>query len=432
MSHQNPDISSLVLARWLLSNYNMNSAIFWEQPQPIIGNDVVPSAVHQLRFEFKHTKKESLGMLRALFLLVILVLLFNSDHQYLTVSNFVLGLYLGLYGVSVIGLFFIKKEWLENKLAFSAIFLMDICFISAGLFLAGLADTDLFLVFFTTVFISALSQDVKSVCLVAGVSCLLYGFLEFRETGNFLVGETNFLVRFPFLIVAATMSGFLAMDTKQHKEESERLQNLNRILAAQADSSALKLTETNRKLKSLLEYHHCVLSSIKTGIIVVQKDGKVRTFNSGARQITGCIEAEMAELGLDQFPENLLPLARALQRTLVEEKTFLIDHLELKSTRSEVVPVNLETSLLRGVNGQVIGAIATLKDISLLKQLERQLIRSERFSALGEMAAGWPMKSRTPSTPSRVFPKGFRLRSMIPPLKSTPTSSSRKSAGWIK
>ncbi len=46
------------------------------------------------------------------------------------------------------------------------------------------------------------------------------------------------------------------------------------------------------------------------------------------------------------------------------------DHLEIKTTRSELIPVTLETTVLRGGNGEVIGAIATLKDMTLLRQME--------------------------------------------------------------
>ncbi len=396
---------------------DMNSGALIAHPKPLLEHFAWLRYFRLPSLNSKNTKKDALVSLRALFLLVMLVLLFFSPNPRLGSNELALEIYLGLFGLSVFGMFFVKKEWLELKFTLPAIFLMDTFFITIGLYLVGLADSDLFLVFFTTVFISALSQDVKSVCLVAGVSCLLYGFLEFRETGNFWISDTNFLVRFPFLIVAATMSGFLAMDTKRHKEETSRLQVMNRFLAEQADVSTLKLFETNQKMKSLLEYHHCVLFSIKTGIIVVQKDGRVRTFNSGARQITGCVEAEMADICLDQFPENLKPVSRALQRTLIEEKSFVMENLDLKSTRSEIVPVNLETSLLRDGTGQIIGAIATLKDISLLNQLERQLVRSERFSALGEMAAGMAHEIKNPLNSVQGFSKRLSAKISDPSLK---------------
>ncbi len=137
------------------------------------------------------------------------------------------------------------------------------------------------------------------------------------------MGTRTFWSAFPFFSSRASLSGYLASETNRQKAEQTRLKEMNNFLAEQADSSSQKLLETNRKLKSLLEYHHCVLSSIKTGIIVVRKDGKVRTFNTGARQITGCVEAEMAEKSLQDLPEPLLPIAAALARTLEDERSYL-------------------------------------------------------------------------------------------------------------
>ncbi len=324
---------------------------------------------------------------------------------------------LGLYFLSIAAVSLLKPLWFEKKNFLSAIFLMDILFVSGGIYWGGVTDVDLFLVFFMTVFISALSQDVKSVFAISTVACALYAFLQMKTTGAPFSTDTETMVRFPFLFVAASLSGYLATETKKQKDEQSRLRGLNQILAEQADASSLKLLETNRKLKSLLEYHHCVLASLKTGVIVARKDGKVRTFNAGARQITGFVEAEIAEKSLEELPESLGLVGRALKRTLEEEKSFVQDHLELKTTRSEVVPITLETSLLRGGNGEVIGAIATLRDMTLLRQMETQLLRSERFSALGEMAAGVAHEIKNPLNAIMGFSKRLSAKIAEPGLK---------------
>src|SRR5579871_180522 len=361
--------------------------------------------------------KEILILFRVLVFLVIVVLLFFNEKNNQAIYQTRVEIFLSLFTCSIVAMFFVGARWYENKGLLSALFVADTLFITAGLYLSGIRDTDLFLIFFTTVFISALSQDVKSVFSVAIVACALYLFLQYKTTGEFMISDTVSLVRFPFLFLAASMSGFLAMETKKNEDERKRLEGMNVILAGQADASILKMTEMNRKLKSLLEYHHCVLSSIKTGLIVVQNDGKVRTFNSGARQITDCVEAEMAEKRLEEFPENLKPVAEALQRTLAEGKTYVQDHLDLKISRNETIPVTLETSLLKAGNGEVVGAIATLKDMTLLRQMETQLVRSERFSALGEMAAGVAHEIKNPLNAIMGFSQRLSDKLQEPSLK---------------
>jgi PAS domain S-box-containing protein len=358
-----------------------------------------------------------LTIFRALVFAVILVLFFFNEEKNLVIYKTRIEVFLSFFLASVLVMPFLKPELFEKKFTFFAIFLADIVFITFGLYLSGVNDTDLFLIFFTTVFISAISNDVRGVFLVAMVSCALYAFLHFKTTGEFISSDTVLLVRFPFLFIAAAMSGFLAMQTKKHRDERQHLINMNQLLAEQADMSIQKMIEINRKLKTLLEYHHCVLSSIQTGIIVARKDGKIRTFNNGARQITGYIEAEMAEKGLDELPENLEPVAKALQRTLEGGKNYLQENLELKTSSSEKIPVTLETMVLRGGGGEVIGAIATLKDMTLLRQMQTQLLRSEKLSALGEMAAGVAHEIKNPLNTIMGFSNRLSNKLTEPSLK---------------
>jgi two-component system, NtrC family, nitrogen regulation sensor histidine kinase GlnL len=362
-------------------------------------------------------KRDILACFRSLVLLVILVLLFFNDQNGAALSDPRAYWLIGAFLATIAGMFFLKPAWMEAKAVLPAFFLLDTVFITAGIYLTGVTDTDLFLIFFITVFISALSQDIKSVFGVATVSCVLYAFLQYKTTGEFFSEDTALLVRFPFLFVAAAMSGFIAMEGKKDKDEKNHLQEMNKFLAEQADSSTSKLLETNRRLKTLLEYHHCVLASLKTGVIVARLDGTVRTFNSGAREITGFVEAEMADQKLEELPVNLEPVARALQLTLQEGKGCIQDHLELKTTRSETVPVTLETSVLKGGNGEVLGAIATLKDMTLLHQMETQLLRAERLSALGEMAAGVAHEIKNPLNAIMGFSKRLSAKIVEPNLK---------------
>jgi PAS domain S-box-containing protein len=362
-------------------------------------------------------KKEVLIAFRLLVFLTVIVLLFFKEKTGTPFSNPKMMALLTLYFLSIAVMPALKSVVIENQKILSAVFIADTLFVSGGMYWGGVTDVNLFLIFFTTIFISALSQDVKSVFAIAIVSCSLYAFLQLKATGQIFSTDTEVLVRFPFLFVAASLSGYLAMETNKQKEMRNRLMDMNHILAEQADSSSRKLIETNRKLKSLLEYHHCVLASIKTGIMVARNDGKIRTFNSGARQITGIVEAEVAEKSLEELPESLGMIATALRRTLQEGKSFLQDHLELRTTRSESVPVTLETSLLRGGNGEVIGAIATFKDMTLLRQMETQLLRSERFSALGEMAAGVAHEIKNPLNAIMGFSKRLSAKLEEPSLK---------------
>ena len=321
------------------------------------------------------------------------------------------------YAGSIVAMFFLSSRWFEGNRLLSIFFISDTVFIVAGIYLAGIAETELFLIFFMTVFISALSQDVRSVFSVAIVSCSVYAFLHFKNTGEFWSTDTAYLVSFPFLFVASAMSGYMAVETKRNKEEREALVTMNHFMSAKVEASTSKLFETNQKLKALLEYHNCVLASLKSGVVVVGKEGTVLTLNQGARRILGLPETETAPRRLEKLPDNLKPVVFALERTLEEETGFVQDNLELKTIRSEIIPVSLETSVLRNSANEIIGAIAAFRDMTLLKQMEGQLLRSERLSALGQIAAGVAHEIKNPLNSVLGFSKRLSENMSDPKMK---------------
>jgi two-component system nitrogen regulation sensor histidine kinase GlnL len=341
-------------------------------------------------------KKEVLAAFRFLVYLTAVILLYSNAKGAPDFPPARLAWLLTFYLTSVVSTLFVKPHRFENQLFLSLVFVTDTLFVTGSIALGGLQDTDLFVIFFITIFISALSQNVGSVFTISGIACLLYGFLQSRSGHSFSLDDTESLMRFPFLFVAAALSGYLAMEAKKHQEEKRHLTEMNHFLAGQADASTVKLTEMNRNLKALLEYHHQVLASLPLGVIVTRNDGTIRTFNGGARQITGCVEAEMAGRDLDDLPAELTPITEALRRTLEGGKSLVQDHLEILTARHEALPVTLETSLLKAGNGEVLGAVAVVRDMTLLKQMETQLLRAERFSALGEMAAGVAHEIKNP------------------------------------
>jgi signal transduction histidine kinase len=322
-----------------------------------------------------------------------------------------------VYALSILAMFFLNPGRFEGNKLLSLFFITDTIFVVSGIYLAGIAETELFLIFFLTVFISTLSQDVRSVFSVAVVSCSVYAFLHYRMTGEFWSTDTTYLVSFPFLFVASAMSGYMAVETKKNKEEREQLVSMNNLMSDRVEVSTGVLFETNQRLKALLEYHNCVLASLKSGVVVVSKRGAVTTLNQGARLILGLPETGTVPRRLEDLPENLKPVVFALERTLEEQTGFVQDNLELKTVRSEIVPVTLETSVLRNSANEIIGAIAVFRDMTLLRQMEGQLLRSERLTALGQIAAGVAHEIKNPLNSVLGFSKRLSENMVDPKMK---------------
>ncbi len=326
-------------------------------------------------------------------------------------------IFIALYLISVLLTFVFSKSWLEKSGVLYTIFILDTAFISYGLYLNGTGDIDLYLIYFVTIFLSALTQEVKASIGVALLACFLYVFLQYRGSGHWLILDTPVLLRLPFLFAVATFSGYLASDVKERELLSEHNKEMTDAIAQQADIATRKLMESNRSLDALVEYHRRILACIKNGVIVAHQDLKIHTFNDAAVRITGCEEARVVGSRLDALPESLAPIALLMQRTLKDGKDYTQENVELVLPRSETITVSLQTMVLRGSDGAVLGAIATLKDVSLFKQMEMQLIRSEKLSALGEMAAGVAHEIKNPLNAVQGFSQRLVSKLEDPNLK---------------
>ena len=280
------------------------------------------------------------------------------------------------YAVWVLLGWALKPKLYRKTTILVTLFLVDT--VLALVLLQGLSSLygELFLIYFVTIFVAVLAQSVSGGVAAAVLSILLYAFLQYLRTGQYFIFDADHLIRYPFILVTGVLCGFLAEEGQRDDGEKKRLRDTTNMLADKVDLATRKLIESNHSLKAMLDYHKRILSCIQTGIVVAHQDGIIKTFNDGAVRITGFSEEVVDEKSLQELPERLGPLAKALQKTLSEGKGYNLENLEITTARGEVLPVSLQTSVMRSEEGQVLGAIATLKDISLLRQMEIQLTRS--------------------------------------------------------
>jgi two-component system, NtrC family, nitrogen regulation sensor histidine kinase GlnL len=298
--------------------------------------------------------------------------------------------------LSIVAMFFLFQSWLEKKYFVVSIFLLDTFFISYGLYLTGVEEWDLMAVYFLTIFICALARDMKTSVGVGIAACFVYLLLQYKATGQWLMADTLFLLKLPFLLIVATFSGYLAADSRAREEMTRRYGRINQAISEQADIATQKLKETGKHLSALVKYYNQILANIKTGIVVAHQNEKVGTFNQAACHLTGLDESMVMGSRLTELPSSFQPVADLMRRTLKEEKSFFQENVELRTSKSEPASVSLQTTLLQSPGGEILGVIATLKDISLVKQMELQLMRSERLATLGEMAAGVAHEIKNP------------------------------------
>ncbi|HEY5039042.1 MAG TPA: histidine kinase dimerization/phospho-acceptor domain-containing protein, partial [bacterium] len=362
------------------------------------------------------SRRRVLIALRLLSLVIVASFLgFNPpDKAYETYAIILLALFL----FSILGMVLLFRALLEKKSLLLWVFALDTLFVSCGLYLTGVREWDLMILYFLTIFMGALVNDIKNSVGVGFIACFIYLLLQYKTTGVWLVADTPHLLKLPFLLIVATFSGYLAADSRLRENLARHYGKINQSISEQADMVTQKLMASERHLKEMVRYHHLILANLQTGIVVAQADEKVRTFNTAAARISGLEEIGVVGIPLGELPESFQPIAQLMKRTLAEGKPFSQENVDLNRKEPEPSFISLQTTPLQNAEGATLGVIATLKDVTLVKQMEQQLLRSERLANLGEMAAGVAHEIKNPMNAILGFSQRLSDKLEDPKLKN--------------
>ncbi|HEV8440804.1 MAG TPA: ATP-binding protein [Methylomirabilota bacterium] len=165
-------------------------------------------------------------------------------------------------------------------------------------------------------------------------------------------------------------------------------------------------TELRRRfgeLADLKSYTDSILGSITSGIVTLDLEGRVVTMNPVAELITGLFAPEAAGRYCTEVFGHTAEVAEILMETLVNRAGVANISLTLRRRNGTPLAVELSTAPLRGMEGKDLGVVGVFRDVTLVRELEAQLRRSDRLAALGTMAAGLAHEIKNPLASVRTF-----------------------------
>jgi PAS domain S-box-containing protein len=142
-------------------------------------------------------------------------------------------------------------------------------------------------------------------------------------------------------------------------------------------------------LKESEELYRTLLNASPEGIVILNMQERIMELSDMMLDIFK-IPTKNDFIGVEVFqfvPEREWDKLRALLKATLLEKG--VQQVEFSMLRSDgaIFPCEISTTLIQEVNGTPKAYMAILRDISERKEIERQLIRTERMVSLGEMAS---------------------------------------------
>ena len=150
-----------------------------------------------------------------------------------------------------------------------------------------------------------------------------------------------------------------------------------------------KVAEATREIRRRSEFQIKLIRSSNDGIVATDKDLNIVIYNPEAEKIFGYSQTEVIDKmrATDLYTAELGDAFQAAMTGGNHIKDFPWRETTIKSKSGQNIPVRFSGTILEE-KGLKMVSVAFFQDLTEIKRLERELVRSERLAAIGQTVAG--------------------------------------------
>ncbi len=315
--------------------------------------------------------------------LVGTLLFFQHRYKIYSFHNSVLYYILvSVYVLTSIYLYLLGRYQNLSILAYVQTFI-DILLVTFLVLLTGGIDSGLSILYHLTIISASIVLYRRGGYLAASFSSILYGsmldmqyynVLTLVRSQNFTAGQVFYQVFLNILsfYLVALLSGYL----------SERLRKTRQALHEKsADYDDLRVMQDH------------ILRSVGSGILTIDLQGNITSWNPSAELITGYNFDEIRKHWQEIFGNGIMELF--VHTDSLKERPYRFNGKIVKKNNT-VALLGMTASLLKDDKNTVRGIILTFQDITKLVEMEEHMRRQERLATVGSLAAGIAHEIRNP------------------------------------
>jgi PAS domain S-box-containing protein len=163
---------------------------------------------------------------------------------------------------------------------------------------------------------------------------------------------------------------------------------------------AMKNAQLYSQVVLVNEYVDNILSTMESGVIVVNALGEISLFNPAAERLTGLYSSSAHGNSYRCLP---IALGSPLLETLETQTPRSQFETSIQVADGTSVPLVCSTAVLRHTGGSTHGALIVFSDLTRLKELEQEQRRGERLASFGALASGIAHEIKNPLVAIRTF-----------------------------
>jgi two-component system, NtrC family, sensor kinase len=202
-------------------------------------------------------------------------------------------------------------------------------------------------------------------------------------------------------MVAIVGVGRTATGALLTSEDTDLLRALSGYVAVAIDNSLLYRSEMEKaeELVRLKEFSESIVESVNVGILSVDFDGLISTWNSALEEIFGISRDRAVGRAVEEVLDR--DLIDTIQNVTGKEGWALQDtrHIYKYNASTEdgrPLTINMSLAPFEAARGVVTGTLVVIENVTERAQLEEQLLQREKLSSIGLLAAGVAHEVNTP------------------------------------
>lgn len=286
----------------------------------------------------------------------------------------------GLYLFTILSALVVRVIQCYSRFGYLQITL-DTLLVTLLVFSTGGSQSVFTVVYFFPIVMGAFMLFRRGSMLFATLSALLFGALLLVEYGGY---ASRFVPAYPSQLNNFQM---LLHYFSIYSLTFFLVAILSSMLSTRLQKAEAELFQTASDLDRLSFLYKQIFDDINTGIITVDADNRVTSFNRAAELITGYRSGEILGQDLSRaFPGLETPLLHDERRNMAD----------IPRKSGETIPVGYSCSKLNAPDDNENGYVYTLQDLSRIKKMEAQVQQAEKMATIGEMAAGIAHELRNP------------------------------------
>jgi two-component system, NtrC family, sensor kinase len=184
-------------------------------------------------------------------------------------------------------------------------------------------------------------------------------------------------------------------------EDIEILRALSGYVAVAIDNSLLLRSEQEkaRLLAHLKQFSESIVESVNVGILVIDRDGRITTWNSALEKMLGITRDEaLGANALRIFNEEMVRTIRdvtGVEGWVAEEVRHLYKFRTLTRDDRSIV-INLSLAPFEDAARTLAGTLVVVEDVTDSLKLEEQVQQFDKLNSIGLLAAGVAHEVNTP------------------------------------